>query len=83
MEKYFLDSHVSPDVLCLHCESAETQPLRPNAPGLRLQHLANKNIECLVISAKTINKIFSVYPLQYSIRQPNPTLELSTISPSM
>lgn len=64
MEKYFLDSHVSPDVLCLHFESEETQPLRPNAPGLGLQVLANKNTECLVISAKTINKMFHVYPVR-------------------
>lgn len=50
---------------CVHIVSHKKQPLRPNSPGIGLQDLANKNTECLVISAKAINKTFSVYTMQY------------------
>lgn len=69
MEQYFSGSHLSPDVLCLHCVSEETQPLRPDSPGLVWQDLTNKNTGYLVISEFYIkmNNVFSVQPMQYFI----------------
>ena len=43
---------MSPGVLCLHCWAEETQPLRTEGLGLRLQSSANKNTGCLVVSGK-------------------------------